>query len=77
MAFIETGVLQAGQVRGLRWADHDDVSAAGNNSANCRRQQAPLRNRGLGLKDLGQGVARPTSAGEFGVEYGEARTWVT
>ena len=65
-------MLQAGKVRGLGWADHDDVSATGDDSAHGRRQKSPFRDRGLRLEDFGQGVAGLTGAGEFRVQGHES-----
>jgi len=72
MAFIESDVSEAGEMRRLGWADDDDVSSAGHHLADGRRQESPFRDRGLWLQDFGQGVARPPGAGEFRVQCRES-----
>ena len=71
-SLVEADMTEAGQVRGTRRSDDDHVLPEFDELPHRRGEHAPLRHRGLGLKDFRERAAGPAATGQFGVERSES-----
>jgi len=53
LPLVEAAVQQPGKMRSARRADNDDLTARGDDLPQCRAQQTPLKDVGLGGEDFG------------------------
>ena len=70
--FVDAGMVQTGQMGSLRRPDHHHVAAAADDVPQRGPNEAPLEDRLLWAQHLGQRLARPATAGQFGIQGGES-----